>query len=908
MRCSVHQLNKKGDRLSLKRSPINQETIIMTSNNYLNSSIFHGKLAAPQSFEINGLPPQNIEAEEAILGGILLDPDALNRVISNLNAEAFYISAHQLIYRACVELHKQGKPTDLTNIFTFLRDNGQLEQTGSQAKLAQLVDRTVSAINIDNLAELVMEKYRCRQIIYLSNELNKLGHSNHIPSPELLKEVENKALEIAACCKHKNQQHAQAEAELKKITRELEEIEAIPDEFRKKLAIRTLTKQYGLKTEKEFKDLHAKWLSSTNKARAYTLDEYYQLHGTKTNDWLLKGWIPENSLTVLHAMGGVGKTTLVSSICQRLLTGQDWGGYEVRRGKPIKILWIQTDQGPSVTISLFDRQGMFALTQSERNRLHILDQWGIEDYGVLEKELSEHKYDLVIIDSLTSVSSELIYRENDQEFARPLVRLRRIADKHNCAFLILHHSSKNGDLRGTTAIYNTVDQVARQERVKHPTDTIANLTLEKSRYRADHMTYRLEFNPDDHFWVSIGQVTGEGERETVDDVMKPSLKAICDFLQANEGVGFENEEISQKLELNLATCRKYLGEASREGLINSFRGNRSKAVYFVGQLQNRALFSSERPDPADPADPEIPDQVSTPYASMVADSEKSTDPADPQKNEKIDSETSRISGSAGSVDQPDQESAIAALPVLEEGDWVTTPDGEGAITNIGKKYYKVLLRGEIQPKAFKHSEIKPAQKPEISECVFKVYDEVFDVGFPHRIGVVRVLIIPKDIDTAWRIRVLWNDDDTETEHPDWCLRPFTNEGAIAPASESEPAPAPLVDKNPILTTSVNAKNFDEVLKASPVEAVEEALKRCPAKHTKKRHLIGEWFKKLTTPVIAKYQGFVATFYYDPSHDGLTGTVTSPTGEVWEGLQLKDWSFEPKLILNWLKTEVAGLES
>ncbi len=58
-------------------------------------------------------PPQNIEAEEAILGGILLDPEAVSRVSDRLSPEAFYISAHKDIYQAALRLHSQGKPTDL---------------------------------------------------------------------------------------------------------------------------------------------------------------------------------------------------------------------------------------------------------------------------------------------------------------------------------------------------------------------------------------------------------------------------------------------------------------------------------------------------------------------------------------------------------------------------------------------------------------------------------------------------------------------------------------------------------------------------------------------------------------------------------------------------------------------------
>ena len=62
----------------------------------------------------DSIPPQNLEAEEAVLGGILLEPDAIGRVADVLQPEAFYLSAHREIFRTAQMLHGQGKPTDLT--------------------------------------------------------------------------------------------------------------------------------------------------------------------------------------------------------------------------------------------------------------------------------------------------------------------------------------------------------------------------------------------------------------------------------------------------------------------------------------------------------------------------------------------------------------------------------------------------------------------------------------------------------------------------------------------------------------------------------------------------------------------------------------------------------------------------
>ena len=142
------------------------------------------------------LPPQNIEAEESILGGILLDPEAISRVAEILHADAFYISAHQEIYKATKSLHDRGAPTDLISVTTWLRDRELLEKVGGQSKLAQLVDRTVSAVNIDRYAALVMDKYLRRQLIQAGNEIYQLGYESATKLETVLDRAEQKVFGI----------------------------------------------------------------------------------------------------------------------------------------------------------------------------------------------------------------------------------------------------------------------------------------------------------------------------------------------------------------------------------------------------------------------------------------------------------------------------------------------------------------------------------------------------------------------------------------------------------------------------------------------------------------------------------------------------------------------------------------
>ncbi|BBD70638.1 replicative DNA helicase DnaB [Nostoc commune NIES-4072] len=144
------------------------------------------------------LPPQSIEAEEAILGGIMLDPNAMSRISDRLVADAFYINAHKDIYQAAQRLYSQGLPTDLLYVTSWLSDNGLLFRIGGRNKLATLFDRTVSAVNIDALADLVMEKYQRRQLIQAGTEIVKLGYVTETEFSTVLDQAEQKVYGIAS--------------------------------------------------------------------------------------------------------------------------------------------------------------------------------------------------------------------------------------------------------------------------------------------------------------------------------------------------------------------------------------------------------------------------------------------------------------------------------------------------------------------------------------------------------------------------------------------------------------------------------------------------------------------------------------------------------------------------------------
>lgn len=136
------------------------------------------------------VPPQALEAEETILGGILLDPGAIARVAEILKPEYFYMKAHGEIYRAAAALHQLEQPIDFITVANWLKAHQTLDQVGGQSKILSLIDSTVSAANIDHYAELVAQKWRRRELFRAGQLLCQQAYDEEIPLETVTDEAE----------------------------------------------------------------------------------------------------------------------------------------------------------------------------------------------------------------------------------------------------------------------------------------------------------------------------------------------------------------------------------------------------------------------------------------------------------------------------------------------------------------------------------------------------------------------------------------------------------------------------------------------------------------------------------------------------------------------------------------------
>nr|YP_002049024.1 DnaB helicase:RecA bacterial DNA recombination protein [Paulinella chromatophora]ACB42814.1 DnaB helicase:RecA bacterial DNA recombination protein [Paulinella chromatophora] len=175
--------------LSKFEPPLSNETLPCNKSNREEKSSF---LGIPDS-----VPPRSLEAEEYVLGGILLDPDAITRVADILQPEAFYENSNKEIYRTALMLYSQGKPTDLTCMRAWLSDNGSLEKVGGYSRLIELVEGTLSTASIEPIARLIMDKYLRRQLIRTCNKVIELAFQNNKPMDQVLDEAEQHIFAIS---------------------------------------------------------------------------------------------------------------------------------------------------------------------------------------------------------------------------------------------------------------------------------------------------------------------------------------------------------------------------------------------------------------------------------------------------------------------------------------------------------------------------------------------------------------------------------------------------------------------------------------------------------------------------------------------------------------------------------------
>lgn len=143
------------------------------------------------------LPPQNLEAEMSVLGGIMIDKEAMIKIADKLSAEDFYKDAHAKIYETMLDLYEQRQPIDGLSLSNRLNEKKQLESIGGQSYIATLTTVTPTASHIVSYAEIVKKKAILRRLLDASSTIAELSFQEDKDAEDLVDEAEQKLFAIS---------------------------------------------------------------------------------------------------------------------------------------------------------------------------------------------------------------------------------------------------------------------------------------------------------------------------------------------------------------------------------------------------------------------------------------------------------------------------------------------------------------------------------------------------------------------------------------------------------------------------------------------------------------------------------------------------------------------------------------
>ena len=142
------------------------------------------------------IPPQNTESEKALLGSIMLRPEALSEIMDIIRPEAFYMERHKTIFSMMLDIFSKSDPIDLLTLSSKLKENGRLDQIGGVSYLTELVNVVPSSANAEHYAEIVQKKYTMRRLIEAAEHIVNLGYQEEHEIEEILDRAEKRIYDV----------------------------------------------------------------------------------------------------------------------------------------------------------------------------------------------------------------------------------------------------------------------------------------------------------------------------------------------------------------------------------------------------------------------------------------------------------------------------------------------------------------------------------------------------------------------------------------------------------------------------------------------------------------------------------------------------------------------------------------
>ncbi|MGQ9619353.1 MAG: replicative DNA helicase [Bacteroidales bacterium] len=366
--------------------------------------------------DLGRIPPQAIDMEEAVLGALMLEKEAVITVLDILKPESFYKEAHQKIFTAISNLANKDYPIDLYTVTEELRANNELESVGGPVYLTQLTSRVVSAANVEYHARIVAQKYIQRELIRVSSEIQARAYDDTYDITELLDFSEDSIFQIAeGNIKREvapiNEVIKEAITEIESAGKREDALVGIPSGFTK---LDRLTSGW----QKSELIIIAARPSMGKTAFALTMARNMAVdHGKKVAIFSC-----EMSAIQIVNRFIIAETDIPSQkIKNGRLTEEEWRHLDSRIKKLIQAP-IYIDDTPAITIT--------------------------ELRAKCRRLMSQHKLDLVVIDYLQLMTGPQNSGSREQEVSNISRSLKSIAKELDIPVIALSQLNRSAELRG----------------------------------------------------------------------------------------------------------------------------------------------------------------------------------------------------------------------------------------------------------------------------------------------------------------------------------------------------------------------------------------------------------------------------------------------------------------------------
>lgn len=368
--------------------------------------------------QIDRVPPQDIDAERALLGALMLpdeNEDVLPEVIADLDAEIFYREAHQKIFHAIVDLQVKGKKVDLVTVQNALEKNGGLEKVGGVPYLDEMIESCPSAANAMYYAEIVTEQADRRRLIHTAVRLAEDAHNQSMELDPVLGDMEDTLSLLQS----------------------------------RKLSRKPTLVKFALKdTFKRINDLYQQGESTIGLPS-----------GFKDLDNLISGFV-DGDLIIVAARPGMGKSVLVQNIAQHVSIEQE---------KPVLLFSLEMSK-ESLVLRLLSALAGIGLTSLRTGNVKE-DEWGkltinagklsssrfhiVDDTRMTVRKLRARLLQLrktvepalVILDYLQLMSSDRDYPNREQEISEISRGLKEIAMECEIPVIAVSQLNRSCEMR-----------------------------------------------------------------------------------------------------------------------------------------------------------------------------------------------------------------------------------------------------------------------------------------------------------------------------------------------------------------------------------------------------------------------------------------------------------------------------